>query len=435
MNAASEVDNVVEIGEAKKMKKKPAKAPKIPLMSVVRGVAEPSVRNVQIALMHPNWRGVFAFDVWANRVRIMKAPPRHALDGGGEDPKPMSFLEDKIIDRVAVFIDATHQCNASRDTVARAIELTAEGNAYHPVKTYLEGLQWDGKKRLHKWLIRHARVEDTPYTRAVGKLWMISAVARIYEPGCQADYVLILEGDQRCGKSSLFRALCHDVEWFLETTIELGSKDSQQLIRSKWIVELSELDSLTRGEFNRTKAFITMKVDSFRKSYGRLTGDYPRGCIFGGTVNEQIYLKDDTGGGRWWPVWTPATQTDRLDTARLIEERDQLWAEAKHLYKQGVKWHPEDPELIRLMQTEQEKRRQTDPWEEAIAHCTTLKRKGAASEGVSILSILADLGFEQGKITKGESMRVARTLRILGWVQSKTTMVNGKKTKLYTKKV
>ncbi len=403
--------------------------PMVPL-KMNRGVVVASLGNAtQLLSRDAAWNGVLAWDPWAGRVRVMRAPPRHALDGGGPDPEVNTFWTDKLTDRATVWAEKLHDVSFSRDTMARAVDLASETRIYHPIREYLEGLVWDKKKRLSKWLVTHARVEDSPYVRAVGAMWAISAVARIYRPGCQVDYVLIIEGAQRGGKSSLMRALCRDEEWFLDTTVELGTKDAYQVIRAKWIVELAELDSLTRGEFTRVKAFITSKVDTYRKSYGREVVDVARGCVFGGTVNDEQYLKDESGGGRWWPVFCPATQDNRLNTDALVAARDQLWAEAVYRYKKGEKWHPEDPAIIAAMRVEQEQRRQQDPWEENIA--TLLKSKRFQSEGVSVRQLTSLLGVESIDAHRGTSMRVSKTLMALQWRLGSRSSVGGSRTRLY----
>ena len=266
---------------------------------------------------------------------------------------------------------------------------------------------------------------------------MISAVARAFDPGCQADYVLVLEGAQRAGKSELFRALAPKVDWFLETDIDLGSKDSQQYIRSKWLVELSELDSLTRGEMSRIKGFITRRVDTYRKSYGRDVENVPRGCIFGGSVNpasSHQYLKDQTGNARWWVVWTPATQQNRLDTAKLLEVRDQLWAEAVRRYHDGERWHPTNLEVIQHAEREQEKRRVKHPWEELIADLLGANKR-YQREGVSVAQILGELGIDAARATIADSMQIANSLDKCGWALGKTSRQGAKRVKLYFPKV
>ncbi len=408
----------------------------LPTLSTWHGRPTATLGNAVIILSRDHaWQGVLSWDPWAGRVRAMKPPPRHALDGGGADPEEKSFWTDTLTDRAVCWVERMHDIAFSRDTMARAIELAAGRNEHHPIREYLDSLVWDKKKRLDTWLVKHARATDSPYVRAIGSMWMISCVARIYEPGCQVDYVLIVEGKQRGGKSSLFRALCRDEEWFLSTTVELGTKDAYQVIRAKWIVELAELDCLSRGDFTRTKAFITSRVDTYRKSYGREVIDVHRGCIFGGTVNDTEYLKDDSGGGRWWPFWCPATQADRLNTDALVAARDQLWAEAVHRYKKGEKWHPEDPTLIAAMQVEQEARRQADPWEETIGQL--LRSKRAMRDGVSVSQVLAGIGIDAARATRAESMRAARSLGLLGWEVSarSSTVAKGKQVKIYRPKV
>src|SRR6185369_14361928 len=110
---------------------------------------------------------------------------------------------------------------------------------FHPVREYLDGLAWDGTKRLDRWLAAYLGAADTPYTQAVGERWMISAVARIYRPGCQADSVLILEGQQGIKKSSALAEL--GSPWFSDRLSEFGSKDAAMEMAGIWIIELAEL--------------------------------------------------------------------------------------------------------------------------------------------------------------------------------------------------
>src|SRR6185503_9933018 len=140
------------------------------------------------------------------------------------------------------------------------------------------------------------------------------------EPGCQADHCLILQGEQGLRKSTALRALAGD--WFTDQVGDLANKDSQQQIHGVWIVEFSELEQVlgVRAELAIVKAFITRRVDRFRPPYDRRPQDFPRQCVFAGSVNLQTPLRDETGARRFWTV-----SCGNVDAWRLERDRDQLW--------------------------------------------------------------------------------------------------------------
>jgi len=140
------------------------------------------------------------------------------------------------------------------------------------VKAYLQGLLWDGVQRLDRWLATYLGVEDADYSRAVGSRWLISAVARIFQPGAKADCCLILEGPQGIRKSTALRTIAG--EYFTDELADLGTKDAAMQTRGVWIIELSELDNLSHAEVARIKAFMSRTTDRFRPPYGmRLVED------------------------------------------------------------------------------------------------------------------------------------------------------------------
>jgi putative DNA primase/helicase len=244
---------------------------------------------------------------------------------------------------------------------------------------------------------------------------------------------LILEGEQRGGKSSLLAALCPNPEWFLSTAIDVGNKDAFQILNGKWIVEFAEFESMTKGEASKVKAFVTNKIDSYRKSYGRESIDQKRKCVLAATVNPGSgeYFKDPTGGGRWWPVWSNSDIHHRLDIEKLVICRDQLWAEAVGRYKKGEAWHLIDPELIELARAEQEKRRQAHPWEEKIAGYLANKKRREL--GVTIHEILEVVcGLTMERVKKTDSMEAANILAALGWsLRGRETVETGERRKVY----
>ncbi|NJL49061.1 MAG: hypothetical protein HC929_18375 [Leptolyngbyaceae cyanobacterium SM2_5_2] len=211
------------------------------------------------------------------------------------------------------------------------------------------------------WLSTFFGAAETPYTRAVGAAWLISLMARASRPGCQVKYSLILEGAQDLGKSRAIAALIGQ-SWFTDEIADFGSKDAAISLRSKWCVELAELDSLGRAEANRAKAFLSRQVDHYRPPYGRTAKDFPRQCCFIGTTNEGDYLKDATGGVRFWPV-----ACTFADVEGIARDREQLLAEAFARFQDGEPWHLRDRSLIEAAREEQRHRYHGDPWDDEVA--------------------------------------------------------------------
>jgi hypothetical protein len=295
-------------------------------------------------------------------------------------------------------------------TCAEAVAAVADDNRVHPIREYLEGLEWDGTPRLDRWLSTHlgavARGEpQAVYLRQVGRRWPISAVARIYRPGCKADHGLIIEGGQGIGKSTALAALTPTPEWFTDEIADLGSKDAAQDITGKWIIELGELSALKRGDVERVKAFMSRSTDHYRPSYGRRSQDFPRQCVFAGTTNADAYLADETGNRRFWPV-----KVGKIDIDAIQRDRDQLWAEAVHAFKAAEKWWL-DREVEQAAAEEQAERRITDPWEELVLPWLV----GRAGD-VTIADIMQTaLGLDTAKRDQPAQNRVARILRANGW--------------------
>ena len=130
-----------------------------------------------------------------------------------------------------------------------------------------------------------------------------------------------------------------------------------------WIIEIAELDAIGKAEVSRIKAFLTRTTDRFRPPYGRYTIEVPRSCVFAGTVNPDTYLRDETGNRRFWPV-----RCGTIDIDALARDRDQLWAEAVARFKDGAIWWIDGPELMAAATAEQEKRYQSDAWDDLIEH-------------------------------------------------------------------
>ncbi len=213
-----------------------------------------------------------------------------------------------------------------------AVTLAANHNAFHPVREYLENLEWDGQSRCELLWVKYVRAPDDEYHRSVAMLALIAAVTRIFEPGHKFDFATILEGLQGKRKSTLISTLGRS--WFAELDGDFhDTKQMVELMQGAWIMEIPELTGFSRADVRALKAFISRQHDRARLAYARRAGSFARQCIFIGSTNDREYLRDDTGGRRFWPVKCNLGDDDEIDTDQLSGEVDQIWAEAVTLYR------------------------------------------------------------------------------------------------------
>jgi len=366
-----------------------------PPMNTTEGRILPVLANAIAAFRHaPEWGGVLAFNEFGFGTVVLKPAPWGVVPNG-EWTDHEDRLATEWLQRQGILV--------SVEVAGQAVQTAARDHPFHPVRTYLQGLEWDGVERVDRWLSSYLGAEDEEYSRAVGSRWLISAVARIFRPGAKADCCLILEGPQGIRKSTALRTLAG--QYFTDELADLGSKDAAMQTRGVWIIELSELDSLSHSEVARIKAFMSRTTDRFRPPYGMRLVESPRQCVFAGTVNHSTYLPDETGGRRFWPV-----ACGRIDVDALTHDRDQLWAEAKERFEAGAVWWMETAELIQMASDQQIDRYEGDPWEEVIAPWL----EGHPS--VSISEVLKKcLQKAHALWTQTDKNRAARCLRALGW--------------------
>lgn len=372
------------------------------LLLNLNGTVKPALANAITALRGaPEWAGVLAYNEFAHFTVLRKPAPWLKPDA--------EFVADWTPNHDTLATEWLHHQGifVSVDVTGQAVEAVARECPFHPVRAYLKGLAWDGTPRLETWLSEYLGADQSPYAAAVGSRWMISAVARVFEPGCKADCCLILEGEQGIRKSTALRVLAQP--WFTDEIADLGSKDAALQTRGVWVIEIAELDSMSRSDVGKIKAFMSRMTDRFRPPYGKRPIDSPRQCVFAGSVNHGAYLRDETGGRRFWPVECKAAV---IDVDALADVRDQLWAEAAALYFDGKAWWLDSMELTREAQEEQAARYEGDPWDEVIMAWVEDR------DSVSIADVLAIcLEKKKDMWSHLDKIRVARCLRAHGWVR------------------
>jgi hypothetical protein len=307
-----------------------------------------------------------------------------------------------------------------------AVEAVARERSFHPVLQYFESLTWDGVERLDTWLTQYLGVPDTPYAREVGAKWMISAVARVKTPGCQADHTLVLEGPQGKRKSTALRIV--GGQFFTDDVADIGTKDSALQLQGKLIVELAEMDAFKCAEVTTINAWLTRREDNFRPPYGHRTQNFPRQNIFCASTNKTKWGKDPTGLRRFWPVRVGA-----IDLAALERDRDQLWAEAYARAIAGETWWLDNEDSIKRAEAEQRERYGGRPLDNRINEF--LRRSGrdsAMMDEILAECIVKKKESETSDKTEKNSVRSAQTqvgkaLKRLGWKRHRLSKKPGKK--------
>ena len=286
------------------------------------------------------------------------------LDGmeiKGEVPwkHPSKFWRDADDAQLISYVDA-HYGTFSARNYDIAVTKVADDRAYHPIREFIESLpEWDKIPRVDTLLVDYLGAADTAYVRAVTRKTLCAAISRVLRPGCKFDSMLVLNGPQGVGKSTLIAKLAG--EWFSDS-LNLGDtkdKTAAEKLQGYWILEIGELAGLKKAEVETLRSFLSRQNDIYRAAFGKRATPHLRQCVFFGTTNaESGYLRDTTGNRRFWPVKTPGS--GKKQSWNLThEEILQIWAEALVYVRQGEKLYL-SPEMDALAKDEQREAMESD---------------------------------------------------------------------------
>jgi predicted P-loop ATPase len=393
----------------------------------------PNLANAALALRQaPELLGLLGFDEMSRDAVVTRDLPGSKM-AKVPDRRP---LQDVDVSAIQEWLQRHELRRIGKDTVHQAVDLVARERAYHPVRDYLTGLRWDGTERIYRWLSDYLGARNTPYTAAIGRWFIIGMCARVMRPGCKCDHMPVFEGDQGAKKSTACSIL--GGPWFSDGLPDLHSDPVRvsMHLRGKWLIEVAEMSSIGKAEAGALKAFLTQAEERYTPKYGRNEVIEPRQCVFIGTTNKSAYLRDETGGRRFWPV-----KTGTLDVESLTRDRDQLFAEAMVEFLRGEHWWPGAEFEKQHIHPEQENRYEADAWESAItnwlaewsaAKAKTLKglrervwipdvleeaEKAEKANRVTTLRVAREaLSVETPKLGTADQRRITGILQRIGWV-------------------
>ena len=332
--------------------------------------------------------------------------------------------------------------------VLELVEAIARRRKRHSVREYLEGLRWDGTARIERLFVDMFGADDTAYNRGASICMMVSAVSRILWQDTQqphkaskVDFMVVLEGKQGRGKTTAVLEL-FTAQWYAEATESPAHKDFYQCLRGSWVVEIGEMESFSKAEIGKVKQAITTRFDTYRPSYGRSVRKFRRECVFVGTTNNDEYLRDASGARRFLPVLV-----GQVDVPAIVRLRDQLWAEAVAMFRDGVQWWELPPGAER----EQDARYSEDVWTERIYRWVMGKAGDDAYRAVTYRDVVGEpvmaiyggpaeftvsevlthgVGVDAARQDRAAQTRVGQILTRLGFSKFKPTRM-GERVQVY----
>ena len=291
-------------------------------------VLKNNLHNITLIMENdPNLKGI-VFNQLADGLEIKgEVPWKH----------PARFWRDADDAQLISFVDS-HYGSFSERNYRIAVTKVTDDRSYHPIREMFESLPpWDKVRRAETVLIDYLGAEDNRYVRAVTRKSLCAAYMRVYYPGIKFDNMIVLNGAQGIGKSTLISAL--GGEWFSDSLAlsDMNDKTAAEKLQGYWILEIGELAGMKKADIDKVKAFISRQDDKYRASFGRRVTPHPRQCVFFGTTNsENGYLRDITGNRRFWNVKVTG-QGKCKPWEMTAEVVQQIWAEVAEIARSGEK--------------------------------------------------------------------------------------------------
>ena len=295
------------------------------------GAIRNSIRNCLTVFQNdPYLQGAVRYNILTERIDIVK-PLWWS--------KPTATLNETDLNYLMLYLEDKYALTSEKK-IQKAISIVADCNRYHPIRDYLNSLEWDGTERIRYALPRFLGAEESEYTYEALKLFMLGAISRVFKPGCKFEVMLCLVGGQGAGKSTFFRLLAVRDEWFSDDLKKLDDDNVYRKIQGHWIIEMSEMIATANAKsIEEIKSFLSKAKETYKVPYETHPADRLRQCVFGGTSNTMDFLPlDRSGNRRFLPVMV---NPERAEVHILEDEAasrayiDLMWAEAMFIYRNG----------------------------------------------------------------------------------------------------
>ena len=295
------------------------------------GAIKNSIRNCLTVFQNdPVLQGAVRYNILTERIDIVK-PLWWS--------KQTATLTDTDLNYLMLYLEDKYSLTSEKK-IQKALSIIADSNKYHPIRDYLNGLEWDGTERIRFCLHRFLGSDTDDYTYEALKLFLLGAISRAFKPGCKFEVMLCLVGGQGAGKSSFFRLLAVNDDWFSDDLKKLDDENVYRKMQGHWIIEMSEMIATANAKsIEEIKSFLSRQKETYKIPYETHPADRKRQCVFGGSSNTLDFLPlDRTGNRRFVPVMV---YPERAEVHILADEQasreyiNQMWAEAMEIYRSG----------------------------------------------------------------------------------------------------